>query len=462
MKSDISGAHVLRVARALALVPGFGVPLTEACSTRSAPPSYFIVDGGMDAPVDSPYDGGADAAFDDSGDSALSCTSSAACMTGQVCCGTINSTTQCQVGPCPTTPIGPLQLCTSSSECLPAGGTCGRVPAAPTLPIMICHASFDAGPGVVILASNQQTPSYIAVDSENLYWTALDLGRTCVVKMPLTGGTPVTLAVGPGSPFGLAVDSANAYWTQTVSGGTSSVVSVPLDGGPSVPLAVGRVPLVGPAVDSTSVYWSENVVDAGLIMRAPLDGGAPSVFASGQNAPNAIAVDSESVYWISADGIFRAPLDGGAPALLATSADPNATGAIAVDVNAVYSPAVGSLCSVQRTPLDGGAPEFLSDSPPTAQGATPCLNTQGRDIAADGTNVYLAIPFGAVSANVGSVGTGAILRVRPDLDPDASDAIQTIAAGLNNPSSVAVDGAHVYWTTGGGNGESGQVMMAPK
>jgi hypothetical protein len=262
------------------------------------------------------------------------------------------------------------------------------------------------------------------------------------------------------------VDSANAYWTQTVSGGgTSSLVSVPLDGGPSVALAVGRVPLVGPAVDSTSVYWSENIMDAGLIMRAPLDGGAPSVFAAGQNTPNAIAVDSESVYWISLDGIFRAPLDGGAPALLATSTDPNGSGAIAVDVNAVYSPGAGPLCSVQRSPLDGGVPELLPASPPAAQGnglPAPCLDTQGRGIATDGTSVYLAIPFGAFPPNAGSVGTGEITRVRPDLDPDASGAIETIAGGLNSPTSVAVDGAHVYWTTGGGNGESGQVMMAPK
>jgi hypothetical protein len=468
LKRDLNASHFLRVARAVALVPGFGVPLAAACSTRPPPPYYGGADAGVDAPPVNPFDGDvdgdADSAFD-AGISGPTCTKSADCMTGEICCATINATTACQTGPCPSTPIGPLELCATSFEC-PAGDTCGPTSSALMLPIMICRAPFDAGAEVVVLAPNEQNPSYIAVDGQNLYWTALDVGRTCIVKMPLTGGTPVTLAVGPGTPFGLAVDSANAYWTQSVSGGTSSVVSVPLDGGPSVPIAVGTVPLVGPAIDSTGVYWTENVNDAGRVMRAPLDGAAPSALAVGLNAPNALAVDSASVYWLSLDGIFRAPLDGGVPTLLAPPVPfgPNLTGAIAVDVNAVYSSGAGPFCSLQRTPLDGGTPELLSVAPPGAGNnlPVPCLGTQGSGIASDGMGVYLVVPFGGPSSNAISVGSGEIVRVRPDLDPDASGAIETIAIGLNGPSSVVVDATHVYWTNSGGNGETGQVMMAPK
>jgi hypothetical protein len=59
---------------------------------------------------------------------------------------------------------------------------------------------FDAGAGVVVLAANQEDPSYIAVDETSVYFTAYDLGRTFVMKMPLAGGDPVTLAIGPGAP----------------------------------------------------------------------------------------------------------------------------------------------------------------------------------------------------------------------------------------------------------------------
>jgi hypothetical protein len=60
-------------------------------------------------------------------------------------------TTSCQAGPCPSTAIGPLQLCTTAAECS-AGQSCGPIPQAPTLPVKICSAgdggtaTSEAGP----------------------------------------------------------------------------------------------------------------------------------------------------------------------------------------------------------------------------------------------------------------------------------------------------------------------------
>lgn len=79
-----------------------------------------------------------------SGVSGVACTNSAACPAGEVCCGTIMMTTACQSGPCPSTPIGPIQLCTTAAECFVRGDTCGPIPQAPMLPVMICSPSTGA------------------------------------------------------------------------------------------------------------------------------------------------------------------------------------------------------------------------------------------------------------------------------------------------------------------------------
>jgi hypothetical protein len=76
----------------------------------------------------------------------ITCKTSAGCLPGQVCCGTINLTTSCQAAPCPPTPFGQLQLCGISAECLTVGDTCG--PARPPLPpvgVMTCDGPGDGG-----------------------------------------------------------------------------------------------------------------------------------------------------------------------------------------------------------------------------------------------------------------------------------------------------------------------------
>jgi hypothetical protein len=50
----------------------------------------------------------------------------------------------------------------------------------------------------------------LAIDATNVYWT--DYGGE-VLKAPLSGGTPSTLATGQGYINGFAIDSSNAYWT---------------------------------------------------------------------------------------------------------------------------------------------------------------------------------------------------------------------------------------------------------
>ena len=87
---------------------------------------------------------GGSASSGSGGTSGIQCVSSAGCPAGEVCCGMISMTTSCQRGPCPSTPIGPIQLCGTAAECT-FGDTCGPIPQAPTLPVKICAPPQDAG-----------------------------------------------------------------------------------------------------------------------------------------------------------------------------------------------------------------------------------------------------------------------------------------------------------------------------
>ena len=81
----------------------------------------------------------------------LACTSAAVCASGQVCCGAITMTANCQAGPCPSTPIGPIQLCATSAECFMAGDTCGPLAVDPSLPVMVCNAPVGAADAGIVL-----------------------------------------------------------------------------------------------------------------------------------------------------------------------------------------------------------------------------------------------------------------------------------------------------------------------
>jgi hypothetical protein len=63
----------------------------------------------------------------------------------------------------------------------------------------------DGGSGHVTLATGQGEPAFIAVDGTSIYWTTFV--DCSIAKVPLGGGTPMTLATtGGGYPEGIAVD----------------------------------------------------------------------------------------------------------------------------------------------------------------------------------------------------------------------------------------------------------------
>jgi sugar lactone lactonase YvrE len=255
------------------------------------------------------------------------------------------------------------------------------------------------GGSATTLATGREQSTNIAVDGTSVYWAdSYSAGLTrpgLLVKVPIEGGTPVTLASAPraSAPCGLALDANSAYWvtvTNTdVDPPPTTVMKVPLDGGMSTTLAavaesgaydLGDSVRCALAVDSTSVYWSTYR----SILKVSLKGGAVTTLASEQTVPNFLAIDAESVYWTTTGGppgayLMKVPLMGGTPTTLASQLE-YASG-LALDSSSVYwaesVPRSDDLSAAMKMPLGGGAPTTLVEEPNA-------LNY----IAVDGTSLY--------------------------------------------------------------------------
>ncbi|MGO9839230.1 MAG: hypothetical protein ACLP1X_34040 [Polyangiaceae bacterium] len=297
-----------------------------------------------------------------------------------------------------------------------AGQPEGGCPATP------CSGACVQGRCLVTLAQ-ASSPAALVVDLKSAYFTSCAANGGAALSVPLGGGSPVTLASGPGCAVGLAVDTASLY----VAGlDGDSIMKVPVAGGALTSVAPSPDAPIGVAVDATNVYWT---TAGGSVMKAPIGGGTPMVLASGQKSCTRPVVDSAtaSVYWGDPDDgtIMRVPLDGGASTLVTS-------GGAATDIAVAGADVVfASGYTLMKAPLGGGSPTSLG----TAAGA-PVLA-----VASDGASAYFT-SYGSIWKVALAAGQGA-----------------AVASNQDAPSAIAVDATSVYWT----NGQGGQVMkLTPK
>ena len=249
-------------------------------------------------------------------------------------------------------------------------------------------------------------------------------------------------------PLALAARAdAFVYWAW----GTSTN---PFDPAPS---GVGRANLDGSGVDQsfitfrgnpiaiavhgTHVYWLNTNLYDSTIGRAKLDGTAVELsFITGLGPlPNDLAVDDAHIYWAHRGGIGRANLDG-------TGADPSFIDALGGEYNTGFTGVAVSAANIywayQETGLYGRI-RSLGCANIDGSGANYELVTaNGLDVALDAAHVYWTTLVGVGRANLD--GTAA----QEGFIPASGD------------TGVAVDAAHVYWTNiAGGSGNIGRASL---
>jgi hypothetical protein len=335
-------------------------------------------------------------------------------------------------------------LCVSGPACTPAcdEGVCCR------------------GRCVVTLASNQEYPSAIAVDSRNVYWanagerpsgSGTPRAMGTIMSVPIAGGTPVTLASGQAYPVGIAVDGDDVYWTNqgyppgTLDTNVGTVMQVPRGGGVPITLAAGQPEPQGIAVAGSVVVWTllgpiqSGAVGPGLVLTVPVGGGDITTVATTGPATAVASSPSGNAYWACAAGIESAPLDGG-PIEPVT---PRSMGAVwvALDATSVYwTTHTGALkdqfYQVMRTPIAGGATVPLNtvadDAPIGGIAALPLPLAPGEKA----THVYFT---GACSHSSLNTWSG-LCRVAPD-----GEGLTTLFTEDADFGAVAVDATSVYW-----------------
>jgi hypothetical protein len=316
----------------------------------------------------------------------------------------------------------------SSTDAADSGGNDGSTDAA---------AQADA-PQPVVIVNDAPNASMIATDGTSVYWidwVTGDAGQQegRVMKVAVGGGTQTALASTPGvTPASLAIDTNNVYWTASdnqlrqVSKAGDAVTS--LGSGVATPVTAA----------GGFVYFCPQT--GGGVEKVPVDGGTTTTLAT-SGAPANLVVVANDVFWADATGhIAYVPAGNGGTPIDLVSPDPDAGPGeyvsdttyqnITTDGTSLYWPRAASSYpgAVLSLAVGGGSPQVVVNTGTSSP----------FSVATDGVSVFFLDLAATTSLVAASLGSGSTVTVT--------------TAGLgaaNIPGTpgptVAVDSANVYW-----------------
>ncbi len=160
-----------------------------------------------------------------------------------------------------------------------------------------------AGGFPTMLAENQPSPIAVLAEGSAIYWVNTN-GSGAVMRYDLAGSEATTI-IAQSWPSGVAVDSENIYWTTMPNGaygGTNGqVFSLPLSGGSPATLASNLVTPRPIVQYGQSLYWAEWGAGQGrgAIATVPVGGGTVITLAPGQGFPNAMTLSGNNLLWVN-------------------------------------------------------------------------------------------------------------------------------------------------------------------
>lgn len=287
-------------------------------------------------------------------------------------------------------------------------------------------AAATAGVGEV-LAKDQLKPAWLRHDAQSLYWVQESSTDGSIMKMPLAGGAPATIAKGIVQPDSLRIDDGFAYWI--AYGDQGGIHRTSLAGGAVADLVTAPVPIPfrGLALDANYVYYTD--APAGAVRRVPKTGGPPMDVATGLSGPSDIVVDGTEVYVIETGevgAIAKVPAEGGAPVRIAQNQA--APGSLFVTASDVYWIDAGLFDTATQKYVGAGVMKVAKTG-----GGAPAMIA-----AADGAGA-LFVDGGDVYFTVDDV----VMRLR------GAGAPAPFAAMQAQPRGVVVAGPHVLWANAG-------------